>query len=122
MTPSEYKLLHSPNSSTSPQQKRMLWRVVWQHWTQPETLSYVPAVAACTLLTLVAGSLAPEAKADVVVPVAAVPEPGSAAVSTSAADLMATPAIAPPESTPTTEFTATSLPTAQPSWSPVAVE
>ncbi|HEY9805018.1 MAG TPA: S-layer homology domain-containing protein, partial [Candidatus Obscuribacterales bacterium] len=100
----------------------MLWRAVWQHWTQPETLSYVPAVAACTLLTLVAGSLAPEAKADVVVPVAAVPEPGSAAVSTSAADLMATPAIAPPESTPTTEFTATSLPTAQPSWSPVAVE
>ncbi|MBW4488043.1 MAG: S-layer homology domain-containing protein [Trichocoleus desertorum ATA4-8-CV12] len=100
----------------------MLWRTVWQHWMRKETLTYVRTAAACTLLTLVAGSLTSEAKADVVVPVASVPEPGSSVVSTSAADLTSTPAIAPPESSLAVEFTATSLPALQRDWSPVLVE
>nr|WP_290224442.1 S-layer homology domain-containing protein [Trichocoleus desertorum] len=87
-----------------------------------ETLTYVRTAAACTLLTLVAGSLTAEAKADVVVPVASVPEPGSSVVSTSAADLTGTPAIAPPESSLAAEFAATSLPGLQRDWSPISVE
>lgn len=104
MTPSEHRLLHNPNRNTTQEQQHRLSRGIWQHWVQLETLSCVRTVAACTLLTLVTGGLALDAKADVVVPVAAIPEPGSPAISTSAADLMGTPVIAPPENAPLTEF------------------
>jgi hypothetical protein len=127
MIPSDRRLVqspesNSPESSTQQDDKRMLWRVVWQHWMRREALTYVRTAAACTLLSLVAGSLGSEAKADIGVPVAVVPDSGSSVVSTSAADLTGTPAIAPPESSPVTEFTATSLPDAQPQWSSVLVE
>ncbi|MBD1862634.1 MULTISPECIES: S-layer homology domain-containing protein [Trichocoleus] len=97
-------------------------RAVWQHWVQKETVSYVRTVATCTLLALVGAGLTPEAKADVVVPLASVPEPGSSVVSTNAADLVTTPAIAPPESASVTEFAATALPDAQLGWSSASVE